>query len=215
MREGGGIAARRQAAGRGRAMAFLRSTSPADGEAELHGKQVLLRHPAMGDYQAWAELRARSRPASDRLGAAMGARRAVALGLPPAPAPVSARDEGGPGLRLPHLPPGRRDAGRGPQHQQCAARRRAGGLGRLLDRRPPCRPRPHDRWRQGHVAFRLRHARAAPAGGGMPAAQRRLHARAGEGRLQARRHGAPLPQDQRHLAGPRSLRPAARRCAGA
>jgi ribosomal-protein-alanine N-acetyltransferase len=42
-------------------MAFLRSTSPADGEAEIHGQHVLLRHPAMGDYQAWAELRAMSR----------------------------------------------------------------------------------------------------------------------------------------------------------
>ena len=42
-------------------MAFLRSTSPGDGEAEIHGQQVLLRHPAMGDYQAWAELRAMSR----------------------------------------------------------------------------------------------------------------------------------------------------------
>src|SRR5436190_6180735 len=42
-------------------MAFLRSTSPADGEAEIHGQQVLLRHPTMGDYQAWAELRAMSR----------------------------------------------------------------------------------------------------------------------------------------------------------
>ena len=42
-------------------MAFLRSTSPADGEAEIHGQEVLLRHPVMGDYQAWAELRAMSR----------------------------------------------------------------------------------------------------------------------------------------------------------
>src|SRR6478752_8108264 len=42
-------------------MAFLRSTSPTDGEAEILGQDVLLRHPAMGDYQAWAELRAMSR----------------------------------------------------------------------------------------------------------------------------------------------------------
>src|SRR5437764_8450487 len=46
---------RRRAANEGHAMAFLRSNSPADGEAEIHGQQVLLRHPAMGDYQAWAE----------------------------------------------------------------------------------------------------------------------------------------------------------------
>jgi ribosomal-protein-alanine N-acetyltransferase len=42
-------------------MAFLRSTSPTDGEAEILGQEVLLRHPTMGDYQAWAELRAMSR----------------------------------------------------------------------------------------------------------------------------------------------------------
>ena len=52
------------------------------------------------------------------------------------------------------------------------------------------------------MPYRLRHARAAPAGGGMPAAQCAFHARAGEVRLQARRHGAPLSQDQRRLAGP-------------
>jgi [ribosomal protein S5]-alanine N-acetyltransferase len=42
-------------------MAFLRSSSPSDGESEIIGQGVLLRHPAMGDYQAWAELRAKSR----------------------------------------------------------------------------------------------------------------------------------------------------------
>ena len=42
-------------------MAFLRSTSGIDAEAEVHGQEVFLRHPAMGDYSAWAELRAMSR----------------------------------------------------------------------------------------------------------------------------------------------------------
>ena len=42
-------------------MAFLRSTSGIDGEAEVHGREVSLRHPTMGDYSAWAELRAMSR----------------------------------------------------------------------------------------------------------------------------------------------------------
>jgi [ribosomal protein S5]-alanine N-acetyltransferase len=42
-------------------MAFLRSQSPLDGEAEIHGARVVLRHPAMGDYGPWAELRALSR----------------------------------------------------------------------------------------------------------------------------------------------------------
>ncbi len=41
-------------------MAFLRSTG-IDAEAEVHGRDVYLRHPAMGDYAPWAELRARSR----------------------------------------------------------------------------------------------------------------------------------------------------------
>ena len=42
-------------------MAFLRSTSTVEAEAEVHGQQVLLRYPSMGDYAAWAELRAVSR----------------------------------------------------------------------------------------------------------------------------------------------------------
>ena len=42
-------------------MAFLRSTSGIDAEAEVHGQGVFLRHPAMGYYSAWAELRAMSR----------------------------------------------------------------------------------------------------------------------------------------------------------
>jgi [ribosomal protein S5]-alanine N-acetyltransferase len=42
-------------------MAFLRSTSPIDAEAEVHGREVFLRQPAMGDYPAWAQLRAASR----------------------------------------------------------------------------------------------------------------------------------------------------------
>jgi ribosomal-protein-alanine N-acetyltransferase len=42
-------------------MAFLRSTSAIEAEAEIHGRDVFLRHPAMGDYSAWAELRAASR----------------------------------------------------------------------------------------------------------------------------------------------------------
>jgi ribosomal-protein-alanine N-acetyltransferase len=42
-------------------MAFLRATSAIDAEAEIHGRDVFLRHPAMGDYSAWAELWAASR----------------------------------------------------------------------------------------------------------------------------------------------------------
>ena len=42
-------------------MAFLKSSSPSDGESEIVGQGVLLRHPGMGDYSAWAELRAKSR----------------------------------------------------------------------------------------------------------------------------------------------------------
>jgi ribosomal-protein-alanine N-acetyltransferase len=42
-------------------MAFLRSTSPIDADAEVYGRQVVLRFPVMADYAAWAELRALSR----------------------------------------------------------------------------------------------------------------------------------------------------------
>jgi ribosomal-protein-alanine N-acetyltransferase len=42
-------------------MAFLRSTTAMDAEPEVHGQQVFLRHPTMGDYAEWAELRALSR----------------------------------------------------------------------------------------------------------------------------------------------------------
>jgi ribosomal-protein-alanine N-acetyltransferase len=42
-------------------MAFLRSSSGVDADAEVYGREVFLRHPAMGDYPAWAELRALSR----------------------------------------------------------------------------------------------------------------------------------------------------------
>jgi ribosomal-protein-alanine N-acetyltransferase len=41
-------------------MAFLRSTQ-FDAEAEISGREVVLRHPTMADYPAWAELRALSR----------------------------------------------------------------------------------------------------------------------------------------------------------
>jgi ribosomal-protein-alanine N-acetyltransferase len=42
-------------------MAFLRSSSGVDPEIEIRGQQVFLRYPVMGDYAAWAELRAVSR----------------------------------------------------------------------------------------------------------------------------------------------------------
>jgi [ribosomal protein S5]-alanine N-acetyltransferase len=43
-------------------MAFLRSSLVVDAEAEIRGGIVMLRHPSMQDYSAWAELRAASRP---------------------------------------------------------------------------------------------------------------------------------------------------------
>lgn len=42
-------------------MAFLRSIPGIDAESEIHGASVFLRHPAMSDYAAWAQLRALSR----------------------------------------------------------------------------------------------------------------------------------------------------------
>src|SRR5262249_59782206 len=41
-------------------MAFWRSTAP-DLDSEIRGREVYLRQPVMGDYAAWAELRALSR----------------------------------------------------------------------------------------------------------------------------------------------------------
>ena len=37
-------------------MAFLRPSLSVDPEAEIRGARVYLRHPAMQDYAAWAEL---------------------------------------------------------------------------------------------------------------------------------------------------------------
>jgi ribosomal-protein-alanine N-acetyltransferase len=42
-------------------MAFLRSSPIVDPEADIRSARVALRHPAMQDYAAWAELRALSR----------------------------------------------------------------------------------------------------------------------------------------------------------
>jgi ribosomal-protein-alanine N-acetyltransferase len=42
-------------------MAFLRSSPAVDGETEIRGVEVYLRAPVMGDYAAWAQLRALSR----------------------------------------------------------------------------------------------------------------------------------------------------------
>ena len=42
-------------------MAFLRPSPIVDPETEIRGARVSLRHPAMQDYAAWAELRALSR----------------------------------------------------------------------------------------------------------------------------------------------------------
>src|SRR5262245_6358170 len=42
-------------------MAFLRPLHSIDPDAEIRGRRVVLRHPAMQDYAAWAELRALSR----------------------------------------------------------------------------------------------------------------------------------------------------------
>ena len=42
-------------------MAFLKPLQSIDPEAEIRGTRVCLRHPAMPDYPAWAELRALSR----------------------------------------------------------------------------------------------------------------------------------------------------------
>jgi ribosomal-protein-alanine N-acetyltransferase len=42
-------------------MAFLKSSPIVDPEVEIRGARLYLRHPAMQDYAAWAEMRAQSR----------------------------------------------------------------------------------------------------------------------------------------------------------
>ena len=104
-----GIRARRQAAERrGDAMAFLRSILPGMVEAEIHGQAGAAAPSGHGRLPGLGRAQGDEPPASDRVGAAMGARRADALRLPPPPAPVPARDARGSGLRLPHLPSGGR-----------------------------------------------------------------------------------------------------------
>ena len=166
----------------------------------------------MGDYAAWAELRALSRQHLTVWEPQWARDELTPLRLPPAAAPVPARAARGPGLRLPDLPlesMRRCSAGSASATSGAASpRRRRSATGSAL----PTSGRGHMTDAvEAVAAVRLQHSRPAPAGGCLPAAQRRLPARAREGRVQARGHGAPVPQDQRRLAGPRSFRPAARR----
>ena len=118
-------------------MAFLRSSSGIDADAEVHGRQLFLRHPAMGDYAAWAELRALSRQhltvwepqwARDELTRSAFRRRLRQYQR-------ELREDLGYAFLI--FRRGRCDAARRAQHQQRPARRRPGRVDRLLDRRSP------------------------------------------------------------------------------
>src|SRR6266850_2744468 len=102
-------------------------------------------------------------------------------------------------------------AGRRHQPQQRPTRRRPGGIRGLLDGPALCRAGLDDRRLARRSAVRLRRAQAAPSRGGLPAAQRAVQGRAGQGRLPRGGPGAPVPADQRPLGGPPVVRPAARR----
>src|SRR6266849_2527693 len=177
------------------------------GMTRIPGRRVFLRAPTMDDWAEWAELRARSRAfltpweptwPEDSLGRDHFRRRLR----------QQAREwRSGEAYGLFVFT----NAGRRHQSQQRPARRRPGGICGLLDGPALCRAGPDDRRLARRPALRLRRAQAAPSRGGLPAAQRAVQGRAGQGRLPRGGLGAPVPADQRPLGRPSAVRPAARR----
>ena len=174
-------------------MALLRAASPSDLGPVIESESVMLRTPQTSDYPAWAELRAVSRDfltpweplwATDELSRASFRRR----------------------IRH-YLRDLREDVGYALFIFAAATGSLVGGLTLCNVRRgvtQSCtlgyRPRRHP--------FRVRFARVAPAGSGMPADQYGLDQASGEDRVQARGFRAPLFADQRRLARPPALRAA-------
>ena len=206
---------RARASGRkGDSMAFLRSSSGIDAEAEVRGREVFLRQPGDGRLCG--------------LGRAAGAE-------PPAPdawEPQWARDELTRSAFRRRLRQYQREM-RDDQGYAFLIFREAdakllGGLSISNVRRGVAQaasvgywigaaarpPRPHDgrragercRFAFGTLGLHRLEAACLPHN----VASARVLEKAG---FTARGHGAPLPEDQRRLAGPRSVRPAARRSA--
>ena len=132
--------------------------------------------------------------------------------FPPPPAPAGARMAGGRGLRVVRL-------------HRTTRRRLVGGINLSNVRRGVAQAasvgywmgQPYagqgldDRRAARHPAVRVRRAAAAPPRGGLPAAQRALQGRAGQGRLPRGGAGAPVSADQRPVGRPSAVRPAAGR----
>ena len=173
-----------------------------------------LRHPAMGDYAAWAELRALSRQhltvwepqwARDELARSAFRRRLRQYQR-------EMREDQGYAFLIFREADATLLGGLSISNVRRGVAQ-AASVGYWIGAAPRA-PRPHDATRvEAMLPFAfdtlgLHRLEAAC----LPhnAASARVLEKAG---LPARGHGAPLPQDQRRLAGPRSLRPAARRCA--
>ena len=167
-------------------MAFSRSILP-DVDAEVRGREVYLRQPAMGDYAAWAELRALSRQHLTVW------------------EPLWTRDELSRSAFRRRLRQYQREM-REDQGYAFLIFREAdatlvGGLTISNVRRGVAQSASVGYWmglphvRRGHMtdaragrrSLRVRHARAASAGGGLPAAQRAVRARARESRASGAR----------------------------
>jgi hypothetical protein len=190
-------------------MAFSRSVLP-DADAEVRGREVYLRQPAMGDYVAWAELRALSRQHLTVW------------------EPLWTRDELARSAFRRRLRQYQREM-REDQGYAFLIFREAdaallGGLTISNVRRGVAQSASVGYWlglphvRRGYMTdavrciVRVRHAGAASSGGSLPAAQYGFHPCARKIGLPARGYGPALSEDQRRLAGPRSVRASARRC---
>ena len=189
-------------------MALLRTATSSDLGPVIQTDRVLLRTPQMSDYPDWAELRAASRDfltpwepvwAADELTRSSFRRRVRHYMR-------DLREDMGYALFIFSASSGSLVGGL--TLVQCAPRGDPGLHARLLDRRPACPEGVYDSGRSRCYPFRIRFARAAPARGGVPARQCRLHQAPGEDWLHPRGDGAPLSEDQRRVAGSPALRAA-------
>ena len=189
-------------------MALLRTATSSDLGPVIQTDRVLLRTPQMSDYPDWAELRAASRDF-----------------LTPWE-PVWAADEltrSSFRRRVRHyMRDLREDMGYALFIFSASSGSLVGGLTLCNVRRGVTQACTLGYWigaqhaRKGYmtaavraaIPFVFEFARAAPARGGVPARQCRLHQAPGEDWLHPRGDGAPLFEDQRRVAGSSALRAA-------